>query len=289
MNERIKQAQISLEFIQKQITGMITIPKMRDGWSGAGVVLTVSSPKATVHSSFYGSRRTVITPFAMEATWLLLQLKEVFNGLIDHCSKYEFYGRIANVAERYHRHLDREPETAKDLLIVMLNEAKHILDEMQSGRFEYLTIAVGNTIADDLPSLYFAYGSNMDIKRMSDRCPGAKLVGKAILEGYRFITNTRGVATIIPDSMKSVNGLVWLISREDEYCLDDYEGVKFKTYLKEYVSVYMEMVSTENVLVYVASDTKPGKPRPCYLEPIIAACNQFFSEDYTKEIESWRI
>jgi hypothetical protein len=66
MNERIKQAQISLEFIQKQIAGMATIPKMRDGWSGAGVVLTVSSPKATVHSSFYGSRRTVITPFAME-------------------------------------------------------------------------------------------------------------------------------------------------------------------------------------------------------------------------------
>lgn len=38
--------------------------------------------------------------------------------------------------------------------------------------------------------LYFAYGSNMDTGQMAHRCPGARKVGIALLNGYRFIINS---------------------------------------------------------------------------------------------------
>lgn len=44
---------------------------------------------------------------------------------------------------------------------------------------------------------YFAYGSNMDVRQMGQRCPGATLLWTATLGGYRFIINRRGVATVI--------------------------------------------------------------------------------------------
>lgn len=34
---------------------------------------------------------------------------------------------------------------------------------------------------------YFAYGSNMDINQMKDRCPDAEFMNVAYLKGYRFV------------------------------------------------------------------------------------------------------
>ena len=45
---------------------------------------------------------------------------------------------------------------------------------------------------------YFAYGSNMDADQMGRRCSAAAIIGTASLEGYRFIINSRGVATVAP-------------------------------------------------------------------------------------------
>lgn len=32
--------------------------------------------------------------------------------------------------------------------------------------------------------LYFAYGSNINLEQMADRCPAAEVVGTAVLDGY---------------------------------------------------------------------------------------------------------
>ena len=37
-----------------------------------------------------------------------------------------------------------------------------------------------------LTQTYFAYGSNLDAAQMRARCPSAKLLGAAILDGYRL-------------------------------------------------------------------------------------------------------
>ena len=34
---------------------------------------------------------------------------------------------------------------------------------------------------------YLAYGSNLNRKQMQMRCPGAKVVGTALLEGYELL------------------------------------------------------------------------------------------------------
>ncbi len=132
--------------------------------------------------------------------------------------------------------------------------------------------------------LYFAYGSNMDVAQMGDRCPEAELRGVAILPGFAFLINRRGVASIRPDSGRNVWGLLWSLSVADELALDRYEGVSDDYYSKAEVSVRLEG-RTERALVYIATDDAPGLPRPTYLERIVeAAYANRFPESYVSEV-----
>lgn len=78
--------------------------------------------------------------------------------------------------------------------------------------------------------LYFAYGSNLDGAQMRRRCPSARLVGAAILYGYRlgFAGQSAawggGVATVVRDREGRVPGLVWALAAEDLDRLDRFEG-----------------------------------------------------------------
>lgn len=69
---------------------------------------------------------------------------------------------------------------------------------------------------------YLAYGSNLSVEQMACRCPDAKVVGTAVIEGWRL--RYRYHATIEPDPNASVPVLVWEVSDEDERELDLYEG-----------------------------------------------------------------
>ena len=88
--------------------------------------------------------------------------------------------------------------------------------------------------------LYFAYGSNINLKQMAYRCPDAHMVSPIILENYEllFRGNTRGngVATIAPKEGGQVHGLLWRITPACEQSLDLYEGYP-RLYEKEQVTV----------------------------------------------------
>jgi hypothetical protein len=43
-------------------------------------------------------RRVVITKYAVELTWLFIQLRELYYERIDSVSKYDFYGELAQKA-----------------------------------------------------------------------------------------------------------------------------------------------------------------------------------------------
>jgi hypothetical protein len=62
---------------------------------------------------------------------------------------------------------------------------------------------------------YFAYGSNMDLGQIAERCHGAAPVGRALAEGWEFRINTHGVASIIPGE-GGVHGLLWQITAEHD-------------------------------------------------------------------------
>ena len=69
---------------------------------------------------------------------------------------------------------------------------------------------------------YIAYGSNLSVEQMSQRCPDARIVGQAVLEGWELAF--KGCATILPNKEKNTPVLVWEISERDEGNLDLYEG-----------------------------------------------------------------
>lgn len=63
---------------------------------------------------------------------------------------------------------------------------------------------------------FFAYGSNIDTTQMKNRCPDSNFVGVASLARFRFIINSRGVATVVPRNSIPVYGVLWDISERDE-------------------------------------------------------------------------
>lgn len=143
-------------------------------------------------------------------------------------------------------------------------------------------------IKSDEINFYFAYGSNMDEGQMAERCPNATLVGKALLNGYQFIINSLGVATVVPEEAKRVYGLVWRITEICEASLDESEGVKYGTYRKEMVNVIGPNRENLIALIYIARDSRAGVPRAGYLEKIITAAKKnSFSEDYLHELKDW--
>ena len=75
---------------------------------------------------------------------------------------------------------------------------------------------------DKSVKLYFAYGMNTNRDEMAYRCPGAIAMGKAILPGYKF--EFKSFATIVPDPIESVEGVLWTITDSDESALDMLEG-----------------------------------------------------------------
>lgn len=79
---------------------------------------------------------------------------------------------------------------------------------------------------------YLAYGSNLNLRQMKFRCPGAKPVGTTTLEGYKLLfrgPHEGAVATVEPKVGSSVPVLIWETTPKDELALDHYEATPFYT------------------------------------------------------------
>ena len=136
----------------------------------------------------------------------------------------------------------------------------------------------------------FAYGSNMDRAQMRERCPASRLLGHALLWGWRFRITRHGYATVVPEPGAVVHGVLWEVAPADEVALDAYEGVAEHLYAK--VKLLAEPVSGPTVMamVYLMNDEEPGEPLPGYLETVIAAAKgHYFPDEYCRELATWRI
>ncbi len=75
--------------------------------------------------------------------------------------------------------------------------------------------------------LYIAYGSNLNVEQMRNRCPTAEVMGKTELKGWSLWFKRSGrsaVATIERKRGSMVPALVWRLQPLDEAALDRYEG-----------------------------------------------------------------
>ena len=124
------------------------LPQAEGPWEGADVVILPSSKAALEPQSFYAEPRSVVTPYALELSWLFETLRDAFyaENLLDSQTKIEFFGRLANAANRC---LGRGTDSSVRLCAAVLHEAFAIYDEIGEGTFESLPVAVGNEIVDD--------------------------------------------------------------------------------------------------------------------------------------------
>jgi hypothetical protein len=133
--------------------------------------------------------------------------------------------------------------------------------------------------------LYFAYGSNMDRAAMAQRCPSSKPVGVARLPRHRFLITVDGYASVVRDPRRDVLGVVWDLALSDIAPLDRYESVSTGLYSKISQPVVLPG-GAKRALVYVGRTDKIGKPKPGYLEGVLAAARDWgLPAGYLHEIE----
>lgn len=99
---------------------------------------------------------------------------------------------------------------------------------------------------------YLAYGSNLNIAQMKDRCPTARPVGTATLDGYRLVfrgSKSGAYLTIEPCLGASVPVGVWEVTTHDETMLDTYEGYP-RFYKKRTVVIPVAGIGPVEAFVY---------------------------------------
>lgn len=141
--------------------------------------------------------------------------------------------------------------------------------------------------------LYFAYGSNMNLKQMAYRCPKAQVLGRAVLTDYSLIfrgnSKGNGVASIQPEKGARVEGVLWAVTPLCQASLDLYEGYPH-LYGKEEISVHIDGKRKAGVEVYVMTEpyqSQPAMPSWYYLQEILNGCrdNGISEESIWKAVE----
>lgn len=115
--------------------------------------------------------------------------------------------------------------------------------------------------------IYLAYGSNLNLRQMSRRCPDAIPMGWMELPDYRLIF--KGVADIIPAEGFSVPVGLWSITEKCEEALDRYEGYP-SLYRKEYFKLKEDVL-----MAYVMNDHGIQSPHQTYFDSIEQGYHDF--------------
>ncbi|MBR2427228.1 MAG: gamma-glutamylcyclotransferase [Lentisphaeria bacterium] len=119
--------------------------------------------------------------------------------------------------------------------------------------------------------LYFAYGSNLNIEQMKQRCPDSIGISPAVLNGWKLIERT--YADIEEAPGECVNGALYEISDQDLANLDHYEGYP-ECYTRQEVMVTDNSGRYQKAWVYIMTE-ECGKRRDhgCYSERYREICS----------------
>ena len=115
--------------------------------------------------------------------------------------------------------------------------------------------------------LYTAYGSNLNIRQMKHRCPGARLYGTGVIENFKGKPHS-AFATIAPKDGASVPVAVWEISKRNEQALDRYEGYP-SHYFKQDVPVQLDGKEVTAMAYVMNLKMNFGLPSPYYYDIVL--------------------
>lgn len=139
--------------------------------------------------------------------------------------------------------------------------------------------------------LYFAYGSNLDYIRMTNRCKECEVIGQATLEGYRLVfmenNNKRVVANIVKAKKYDTQGVLYDVTANDLRNLDKFEGYPY-IYARTKINVCVKGENKEAITyimdrkceVYSASSVQVftrqyGAPKRDYFQYILNGYNMY--------------
>jgi len=134
---------------------------------------------------------------------------------------------------------------------------------------------------------YIAYGSNLSVEQMAQRCPDAKVAGMAALKDWKLVFRTH--ATIEPCEGRVVPVLIWEISQRDERNLDRYEGYP-SYYYKQDIIVTMTDLGGKNpqeitAMVYLMTEGHEIRmPYRGYLDTLAEGYRRFGFNPYQLEL-----
>ena len=120
-----------------------------------------------------------------------------------------------------------------------------------------------------MSKLYLAYGSNLNKSQMRYRCPGARPLGKLMLQDACLVF--RGVADVMYQPGATVPVGVWRIDDYSERALDRYEGVSNGFYVKEYV----ELSNGQKALIYLMQAEGVMPPSEYYARALVEGYKDF--------------
>ena len=131
---------------------------------------------------------------------------------------------------------------------------------------------------------YIAYGSNLNVKQMKMRCPGATILGTTKLKNYELLfkgSKTGSYLTIEKKEGSTVPVVIWEVTESDEKALDRYEGYPIFYYKKEmklqYKGIRTGKRRTVNAFVYIMHEENPvGVPSIYYIKTCIDGYDTFY-------------
>jgi len=121
--------------------------------------------------------------------------------------------------------------------------------------------------------LYFAYGANLDVAAMAQRCPRSRALGLGRLARHRVAIMKEGYATVVTDPAAMVHGLLFDLAFADVPALDRYEEVGSGLYQKITQPILRAEGGSVRAMVYVGrgGEARGVMPAPGYLEAVVAA------------------
>jgi hypothetical protein len=135
--------------------------------------------------------------------------------------------------------------------------------------------------------LHFAYGSNMSRAVMRANAPGAVPIGAAMLANYRFVITADGYASVEPTRAETVHGVLWRLTSRDRVSLDAWESIASGLYRPETLPV-RHAGRRRMALVYVTDRRRSGRPRPGYMEIVMAAAREWeLPRSYIASLTRW--